>query len=955
MHLHLFVPRSSVQGGLRKSEYRPMRLESQVMPLKTGSLKIFAICAFILAATYLFYPQIKQLGQYAANFSSPSVTAPAEKKDTEFEKAAIFKQTIQYLTKNYYDTESLVPRTLLQEALLGISRNVAEIVVEFPETGNRFFLELSGQREKFSFKNLQHPEDIVPAIQEVFAFIAEHYQGEVKFDEIEYAAANGMLKSLDPHSGLLPPKIFTEFKTQTEGEFGGIGIVIGLKEGELTVIAPLPDTPAARAGLRAKDRIVKIGEEASINMDLTEAVERLRGKVGTKVDITVEREGAPGPISVSLVRDKIKIQSVQAKLSSGPEGDIGILKVKSFQEETLPEIRRHLQSMRDKSKNFRGLILDLRNNPGGLLNQAIDIADMFLTSGTIVLTVGAHDQILEINRAQGSDGDENYPLLVLVNDGSASASEIVAGAIKQNNRGIVMGQQTFGKGSVQSVYALRDGSALKLTVAQYLTPGKTSIQSVGITPDIKLIPKGLDEKKIDILESETFGEKDLEKHLESALVKSDPPTYTVGYYQPSKSEEDEEENTFMEDINEEEDFALKLAKKILLGIQTNERTTMLADIKGIVENTNSEELISVARAIEKIGIDWSLDSVSSGKPKAEVTVNLQSSGGQSLKAGEEVPVELRVKNTGDAPFHRLIAVTESEHFLLKNREFIFGKINPGETKSWKVPIKVPSGSFRREDTVTFAFQEGNNLVPENFKTVLQTEPLKRPIYGYQIQMFDNGTLGSKGDGDQWVEAGETIALQIQVKNHGEGKSQKTMVNLKNLEGQGVFLNKGREKLNELNPTEAKEALLIFSVDPKFSKNKAELEISIIDEESQEFLKDKIKFSIGKDSSLARRDAYESGPQLILENQPFPTKTKQKKISISGKVHDDTGLKDVSVFVGDYKAFLKTFQGDQDQGKIQESAFAAAVPLKEKENNLITILARDQKDLVTRESFYIYQE
>ncbi len=423
------------------------------MPLKFRLFKILAFFS-LLAGAVVLYPKFQEFrdrGQPAV------VAAPSEAKDSEFSRAEVFRQTLRYLVKNYYDTEALAPKALLKEALLGLSRSVPEILVLFPDGAGSFTVELAGKKKSFNVPSMKGADDILPVIQDVFAFVETHYKGEVKLEDMQYASINGMLDSLDPHSSLLPPKMFTEFKTQTEGEFGGIGIVIGLKDGELTVIAPLPNTPAARAGLKPKDKIVKIGDEASINMDLTEAVERLRGKIGTSVAITVTREGAEAPLDFTLTRANIKIESVQSKLAESPEGDVGILKVKSFQEETSRELNRHLKAMRDKSKNFKGLILDFRNNPGGLLNQAVDIADKFLAKGTIVLTVGANNQILEVDEATPGETEPDYPVVVIVNDGSASASEIVAGAIKNNGRGVVIGSQTFGKGSVQSVYSLKDG------------------------------------------------------------------------------------------------------------------------------------------------------------------------------------------------------------------------------------------------------------------------------------------------------------------------------------------------------------------------------------------------------------------------------------------------------------------------------------------------------------------
>jgi carboxyl-terminal processing protease len=676
--------------------------------------------------------------------------------------------------------------------------------------------------------------------------------------------------------------------------------------------------------------------------------------VGTQVSLVLEREGAPAPIEVTLTRDNIKIESVQSKLMKDPKGDVGILRVKSFQEETLREMKRHLNEMKSQSDNFKGLVLDMRNNPGGLLNQAVDVADMFLNSGTIVLTVGAQDQVLEVNRAHESDADENYPLVVLVNEGSASASEIVAGAIKNNNRGVVMGRKTFGKGSVQSVYALKEGAALKITVAQYLTPGKASIQSVGITPDVQLQPMTVDPKSVDVVESEVFGEKDLEKHLSSHLTQDNKPVQILEYFQPKKPEEEDVDSSYTAEINTDEDFELKFARQLLLDSTGAGRTDALKGMGPLLEETKGQEFTKLEKALGEIGVDWSLAPVSGGKPVAAVTLNIHSTQGQVLKAGEEIEMELKVRNSGDAPFHRLVASTSSENFLLKNREFIFGKVNPGETRSWKVPIKVPTNALRREDKVTFAFQEGNQLPPEKFASLVATEPIDHPSYAYRMELVEDGKAGSSGNGDGIVEAGENIVLKFHVENQGKGESQKTQVNLKNLDGQGVFISNGRAKLESLKPNETKEASLSFRVDPKFSKDKIELELLIQDNETQEVLRDKLVFPLGGKDLEHQVIGVQAGPILTLEQLPYPTKTKDNKISITGKVEDVSGLKDLSVYVGENKAFLKTFQNTLG-GDVKESSFAAAVPLQNEENNLITIMARDKNDLTTRQSFYIYKE
>ncbi|MFO1462588.1 MAG: MXAN_5808 family serine peptidase [bacterium] len=930
---------------------------ARVAPLKSRLLKILSFFT-LLAGAVALYPKFQEYRDRGGQNSALSVPASAPASESDFARAETFRQTLRYLVKNYYDTEALGPKSLLKEALLGLSRSVPEILVLFPDGAGSFTLEVGDKKKTINLPNMKTAEDMLPVVQETFSFIEANYKGEVKLEDMQYAAVNGMLDSLDPHSALLPPKIFTEFKTQTEGEFGGIGIVIGLKDGELTVIAPLPNTPAARAGLKPKDKIVKIGEEASINMDLTEAVERLRGKIGTTVTITVTREGAEAPMDFTLTRANIKIESVQSKLAESPEGDIGILKVKSFQEETGREMNRHLKMMRDKSKNFKGLVLDLRNNPGGLLNQAVDIADKFLAKGTIVLTVGANNQILEVDEAQAGDTEPDYPIVVLVNDGSASASEIVAGALKNNNRGVVLGTQTFGKGSVQSVYSLKDGSALKMTVAQYLTPGNESIQSVGITPDIQLVPESVQKDKVDLIESQTFGEKDLEKHLESKFKTSGKPTYTLGFYQEKKGDKDKEEgeedrSNYSNEV--EEDFQIKFAEQILRKVDSADRKKMLAETKDLVANVANEEDKKIQTALAGVGVDWSL-SPAAGKPQAAVTFNIQSSAGQVLKAGEEVKLDLQVRNVGQGPFYQLIASTESDNFLLKNREFIFGKLNPGESRSWTVPIKIPAAALRREDKMTFVFREGNGNVPEKFQSMVLTEPMARPTFAYQYELVDDGRHESRGNANQRVEKGEKDALKVTVKNEGPGISKKTAVNLKNLDGGGIFLGKGREKLDELPVGATKEATLNFTVDKSYTKDKVELELSVSDQETQEILGDKLTIPLDGGQISPPPGVLESAPVIHLDKAPYPSRSGEKKITVSGKVEDPSGLKDISLYVGDYKAYLKAFEADAATGKAATSAtFEATLPLKEKENNLISILARDKNDLVSRQSFYILQE
>jgi carboxyl-terminal processing protease len=347
---------------------------------------------------------------------------------------------------------------------------------------------------------------------EVLSMVNKYYVEEVKTKDLIYSAIKGMLGSLDPHSSFMPPEAYKEMQVETKGEFGGLGIQIGMKDKTLTVIAPIEDTPAFRAGIKAGDQIVKINKESTQDMTLQDAVSKMRGAPKTSVTIGILREGWEEPKDFTIVREIIKIKSVKSKIL---EDKIGYIKLSQFQEMTSSDLASAVTKMKDEKVN--SLVLDLRNNPGGLLNSAIDVTSQFLPKGKLVVytktRAGEKSEFF-------TDGESYFskPMIVLVNQGSASASEIVAGALKDWNRAVVLGTQTFGKGSVQTVIPLSDGAGLRLTTAKYYTPRGTSIQNTGITPDIVM---KLEAKK-GAKEHPVLREKDLARHLKNEQTDMKP-------------------------------------------------------------------------------------------------------------------------------------------------------------------------------------------------------------------------------------------------------------------------------------------------------------------------------------------------------------------------------------------------------------------------------------------------
>ena len=355
---------------------------------------------------------------------------------------------------------------------------------------------------------------------DVLGLLQKEYVEETKSKDLIYGAIKGMLETLDPHSAFLPPNMYKEMQEETKGRFEGLGLEITIKEGVLTVVSPIEDTPAYRAGIQAGDQILRIDGEATKTLTLMESVKRMRGPKGSKVTLTIMREGFSKPREFTLIRDVIPVRSVRHELL---EKQFGYIRLIQFQEKTDIEFQKAMKSLEEEAKGgLKGLILDLRNNPGGLLDQAVKVSDRFIDSGVIVSIEGRReDQKMKFNAHLQEDSLARYPLVVLVNGGSASGAEIVAGAIQDHGRGIILGTQTFGKGSVQTIFSLKDGSGLRLTTARYYTPNGRSIQAKGIVPDIIVKPAPPEEEKA-APQKQPPSEKDLERHLMDVKEKEKP-------------------------------------------------------------------------------------------------------------------------------------------------------------------------------------------------------------------------------------------------------------------------------------------------------------------------------------------------------------------------------------------------------------------------------------------------
>jgi len=382
--------------------------------------------------------------------------------------------------------------------------------------------------------------DELKAFTQALELIKRNYVEEPDTKELIQGAIRGMVSSLDPHSSYMAERAFKEMSMDIKGEFQGVGIQIGIKNQQLTIIAPIEGTPGDRAGLAAGDKILKINDEWTKDLSIEEAVDKMRGPKNTQVRLYIHREGWDKPKEFAITRDVIKVQSVKKKML---EGDIGYVKITQFQGQTGPELEKALKEL--EAKGMKKLVLDLRNNPGGILDASVDVSGLFMPKDKLVVYLQGRKTADRKDYLTTSDGTpREYPVVILVNTGSASASEIVAGALQDSHRALIVGAQTFGKGSVQTVFSLDSGTGLRLTTAKYYTPSGRSIQNVGITPDIEVKLPVVKEAKSGDPVHMLVREKDLDRHLKNDTVK-----------------DEKKKEPKVKDAAPEEDFALEAMPK----------------------------------------------------------------------------------------------------------------------------------------------------------------------------------------------------------------------------------------------------------------------------------------------------------------------------------------------------------------------------------------------------------
>lgn len=804
----------------------------------------------------------------------PSGAASAERKSYDNSTALdTFNKTLVRIHDAYVDPTRIDPKQMLIAALDSVQKHVAEVLVEPHPEQNRVLVRVDTASREFNIDTVDAAWSLAPKMAEIFQFIVQNLlpgTDAQAIRDIEYAATNGMLSTLDPHSILLDPQTYNDMKTSTRGSFGGLGIVIGIRKGALTVIRPMRSTPAWDAGVRRGDRIVRIEKESTENMALQDAVDRLRGEPGTKIEVWIEHDAEKTPRRLMLTRAEIQVPSITARVLKSASGPVGYIRLSQFNQKSDEDLHQALEEQTRKSQ-IRGLVLDLRGDPGGLLDKAIKVADEFLDSGTIVTTVGFANKQREEKRATPASSPR-IPMVVLVDGQSASASEIVAGALKNLDRAVIVGSRTFGKGSVQVLYDNDDGSALKLTIAQYLTPGDVSIQSVGISPDVALEPMRVEKNRLSLFSTyKGTREQDLDAHLTSQNTrntdkpmetlhyiwtdprKKAPPkqkgnllTDTAGKGEKGDDDEDEEPADDLSGEDEDsfiEDYAIQYARDMVGAAKSWRRHDMLTGAHDFFAAKEAEQQGRLTEALRKFGVDFAPVGPQTAQPKLVASVTTDKPGNVA-KAGETILFTATVTNQGPGIAGQVRAQLKSDNYLYEEREFVFGRIAPGETRTWSIPVKVPKDTLARLDIVRTQFVEEHGVAPATQEMQVRLDGLPRPRFAYSYQLIDDG---NPSNGDGLLQRGESLRLRVNVQNVGTGRALKPVALLRQMGGEGipVTVNKGRFELPEMATGEKRSFDFTFDVGSKFAEPAVRLELQVYDLGMHDGVTDKLTLPVSE--------------------------------------------------------------------------------------------------------------
>ena len=855
-------------------------------------------------------------------------------------------RALDLMRHRYVDPARMQPREMLEEALQAVAHLIPEMLVDTPELfadGQPKVLRIHiGEATwQLDAASASDPLRLGWTLLQALRIIADHVPPDIQPARVEYVAVNGMLATMDPYSHMLDPDQWRDMQTNTGGHFGGLGIVILTQEGVLVVQSVLPDSPAQKMGILAGDEILQIDGEDTLNMSVDDAVDRLRGDVGTAARLMLRRKGWPQPQEITVTRAVIHLQSVESRLL---DNGVGYARVKNFQRGTAEELREAVDALLE-SGSQAALVLDLRENPGGLLDEAVKVCDLFLQRGPAVITVTGAQHTRDERLVSGRGKFRHLALAVLVNGHSASASEVVAGTLKFAKRAIIMGEQSFGKASVQVPYEMGD-AALKLTVAKYLVQGDVDLHTVGITPDVGVQFISATRENVSLFGPPRQVRSNRRSRLAQPVTVPQSP-YKLRVLLPDPAQADVGQETPAEVM---ERAPRQRAAQILRRSGDVDARVMLKSAEADLAEMAREDDELLVEHLKKQGIDWRPgERVTDPSLRVEIADANQ---GIQVNAGEVMRVSVTLTNLGKTPLTRLQVLTRSDDPVLDGHEQLVGRLEPGQQRTVPLSVRV---SVRHGNVAVpmqvIAAQDGQPLTLHDDTLVTVTER-PQPDFAFRVALDDAGTATTDGV----LQPKEAATLAIEVQNLGLGLAQATEVRLRVLGAQRLHLAEGRVRLGQLAPGGA--AIARFAVtgdDPKSPLpiddwQPVELELTIADETLAVQRVEPITVPWGrKPLAQAPRAARERVQQLLTTDAPrwvlsptvtllearLPPVTDPCTLTVAGSAHFDSqspARRFVTASVGGVK---QAYQSGYSQTDVP---FRAALRL-DSGLNAVTIQAR----------------
>lgn len=802
---------------------------------------------------------------YSAPRNPPPTLAQARKAHQEVQ-TSVLDWALWNLSKHYVDPKRIDPQRMGVAGAEALEESIPEVLV-IPDLENKTVEVRAGQeRRSFPF-DLRAIWSVRARLREIFAFVLSKVElSTEQRQKAEYDLVDAVLATLDPHTNLMRADAFAQLKESTKGSFGGLGIEVGVRKNAITILRVIDGNPAQKAGLLARDRIVQIDDESAVALDLSDAVDLLRGPAGSTVRVYVERGDDKTPRRFDVTRAEIKLESATADLVPAPKGardnrPIGVLRLaRNFARSTGADVRKALKSF--EKDNVQGVILDMRSNPGGLLDAAVEVADAFLSAGTIVSTVGAGTQGSE-NQATKSYDFLDRPVVVLVDQSSASATEIVAGALRNLDRAVILGRRTFGKGSVQVPNARKvDGKeiALKMTIAQYLTPGNLSIQSVGVSPDLETRPVTISDDMIAYYSSKRFDllrEESLSAHLDHSTAAQQKPTAgPLHFLAPTFDFDGDELPPRLETVSGQskraafllKDPEVRLARNLVAEATSADRRKILEQLPAFAARQQAEEEKLIAAALKKQDIAWDpAPQDQSALPALSLSVSSDAKD-NTIKAGDSKTIKVTVKNTGTTPAYRVRAMVRTDNPAMDERELLFGTIAPGKSQSASFKVSVGAYELSRSDRVDFALFAGDqalNADQEPPNITIHRKSQAKPSFLLSTQIIDDPKLSSKlkGNGDGKLQVGEQAWLAVNIGNAGQGDANEVRASLRAAKADGIFWSKPRQKVGKV-PTGG-QGFVYFPVSVKRmpKSGSAKVKVAVIDNKLGEYLSHEVEIPV----------------------------------------------------------------------------------------------------------------